>query len=328
MVDFRYFTRADGTVPDFPTIHISANGALRVKSNHKTPKQVSIVGLVVKPRLAEIEHFLTELTVWLEARGCTVIADEYAGAVVPPTVRLVKSEEIRKTADLIVVVGGDGTMIAAARIVGRRSIPVIGVNFGFLGYLTEYSPENVYSALESVLEDSFRIDSRMKLEATILRDGKQIARDEVINDVVVNKSNLARIIEISCWIAGKFVSAFRADGLIVSTPTGSTAYSLSAGGPIVHPAMRAVAITPICPHTLTNRPIVVPDEAEIILQLTSSVTHGVQDVTLTLDGQVGYELLPTDRVVIRKSKSMLNLVEPPDRNYFQVLREKLKWGSL
>jgi NAD+ kinase len=201
-------------------------------------------------------------------------------------------------------------------------VPVLGVNYGGLGYLAEFRIEELYTALESILEGKYAVQKRVMLSVELLRGDEQVTQNRVLNDVVINKSALARIIEIEAHLNGQFVNAFRADGLIVSTPTGSTAYNLSAGGPVIYPSMNAVVITPICPFTLSNRPIVVPDESLIELRL---ITQN-EDVSLTLDGQVGFPLMPEDRVVIRKSRTAFNLVQPMNRNYFEVLRDKLRWG--
>jgi NAD+ kinase len=234
----------------------------------------------------------------------------------------VPHDEIAATADLMLVLGGDGTMIATARMIGDREVPVLGVNYGGLGYLAEFRIEELYHALESILSGNFRLDKRVMLDVELKRRDESITRKRVLNDVVINKSALARIIEIEAYLNQHFVNSFRADGLIISTPTGSTAYNLSAGGPVIFPSMNAVVITPICPFTLSNRPIVVPDNATIELLLKTAQ----EEVTLTLDGQVGFELNVEDRVVIRKSSVTFNLVQPSNRNYFDVLRDKLRWG--
>ena len=220
------------------------------------------------------------------------------------------------------MLGGDGTMIATARMVGDTEVPVMGVNYGGLGYLAEFPLEDLFPALDGVLEGKYRVQQRLMLSIELWRGAELVTRNRVLNDVVVNKSALARIIEIEAYLNQQSVNLFRADGLIVATPTGSTAYNLSAGGPIIYPSMNAIVITPICPFTFSNRPIVVPDDSVIELRL---VTEN-EEVALTLDGQVGFDLQAADRVVIRKSKTAFNLVQPPNRNYFDVLRNKLKWG--
>jgi len=234
----------------------------------------------------------------------------------------INSEKLAADVDLMLVLGGDGTMIATARMIGDQEVPVLGVNYGGLGYLAEFRIEELYSALESILAGNFRLDKRVMLAVELRRGDTLLSSNRVLNDVVINKSALARIIEIETYLNHQFVNSFRADGLIVSTPTGSTAYNLSAGGPVIFPSMNAVVITPICPFTLSNRPIVVPDDAEIELLLKTD--H--EEVALTLDGQVGFPLKVEDRVLIRKSRTTFNLIQPSNRNYFDVLRDKLRWG--
>ncbi len=233
-----------------------------------------------------------------------------------------ESEKIAAGVDLILVLGGDGTMIATARMVGDQEVPVLGINYGGLGYLAEFRIEELYTALESILSGNYRLERRVMLAVELKRGDAPPQINRVLNDVVINKSALARIIEIEAYFNRQFVNAFRADGLIVSTPTGSTAYNLSAGGPVIFPSMNAVVITPICPFTLSNRPIVVPDDAEIELLLKTDN----EEVALTLDGQVGFPLKVEDRVAIRKSRTTFNLIQPMNRNYFDVLRDKLRWG--
>jgi len=196
------------------------------------------------------------------------------------------------------------------------------VNYGGLGYLAEFRIEELFAALESILAGNYKLQRRLMLSIELRRGEKIVTGNRVLNDAVVNKSALARIIEIETYLNEQFVNSFRADGLIVSTPTGSTAYNLSAGGPVIFPSMNAVVITPICPFTLSNRPIVVPDDSLIEVRLKT----GNEEVALTLDGQVGFPLQVGDRIVIRKSNTTFNLIQPANRNYFDVLRDKLKWG--
>lgn len=285
------------------------------------------IGLVLKPHQPAALETICELTRWLTERGIELVGgpeierdriEHQTGC----SVRQVPSDKLAQEVDLVLVLGGDGTMIATARMVGDSEVPVLGVNFGGLGYLAEFRFEELYTALESILAGEYRLDKRVMLAVELWRGDEMITRNRVLNDVVINKSALARIIEIEASFNGQFVNSFRADGLIVSTPTGSTAYNLSAGGPVIFPSMNAVVITPICPFTLSNRPIVVPDDAEIELQLKTEK----EDVALTLDGQVGVSLQVEDRVVIRKSHTTFNLIQPMNRNYFDVLRDKLRWG--
>ncbi len=289
-------------------------------------REIKCVGAVVKPNHKEAWATACELSGWLKRRDICLIVNsgenvgKFDGGECG--IEAVETEEFQSRADLIVVLGGDGTMISTARLTGDKEVPVLGINYGSLGYLTEFRIEEMFPALESILEGDYQIDRRVMLDVEHLRDGEKLAIGRVLNDVVINKSAIARIIEIEVELNNLFVNSFRADGLIVSTPTGSTAYNLSAGGPILFPSMNAVVLTPICPFTLTNRPIVVPDEDVIEIKLKNEI----EGVVLTLDGQVGHQIKAGDRVLIRKSATTFNLVQPPNRNYFDVLRNKLKWG--
>jgi NAD+ kinase len=285
------------------------------------------IGIVLKPHQPEALKTICELVEWLAERGIKLVGgpeierdriEHQTGCAVDQ----VEPDILGSEVDLVLVLGGDGTMIATARLLGDNEVPVLGVNYGGLGYLAEFRIEELYSGLEAILSGNYRLDKRVMLAVELRRDDELLTRNRVLNDVVINKSALARIIEIEAYFNAHFVNSFRADGLIVSTPTGSTAYNLSAGGPVIFPSMNAVVITPICPFTLTNRPIVVPDDGLIELLLKTDQ----EEVALTLDGQVGFPLRVGDRVVIRKSGTTFNLVQPSNRNYFDVLRDKLRWG--
>lgn len=278
--------------------------------------KIKSVGIVVKPGHEEAMATAAEVSTWLREH-----AIPQAGAPLSAMANA-GDDAAALAADLIVVLGGDGTMIATARMIGDADVLVLGINYGGLGYLTDFRIEELFPALEAIVAGEYETDRRVMLDAELYHDGAITGRGRVLNDVVINKAAIARIIEIEVKLNGLFVNSFRSDGLIVSTPTGSTAYNLSAGGPIVFPSMNAVVLTPICPFTLTNRPIVVPDAAEIELRLK----HENEGVVLTFDGQTGYALEAGDRIVIRKSKTTFNLVKPANRNYFDVLRNKLKWG--
>src|SRR5437899_4464592 len=234
----------------------------------------------------------------------------------------VAKSDLGGRADLLITFGGDGTLLSVARS-APKDVPVLGVNMGTLGFLTEVTVEEFPSVLESVLAGKHSTEERVTFDVIV--EGPQRAKRSyrVLNDATINKSALARIIEMRVTVSGQFVSTFRADGLVVSTPTGSTAYNLSAGGPIVYPTMGAVVITPICPHMLTHRPIVIPDELDIEIAV---VTRN-QEIFLTLDGQEGLPLRENDRVCVKKSKETVLLIESADKNYFDVLRKKLKWGE-
>ena len=285
------------------------------------------VGVVIKPHQPEVLQTICRLAEWLDTHGLTLVGTpelerSRIESEVGCAVETLESGKLAASVDLLVVLGGDGTMIATARMVGDSEVPVLGINYGSLGYLAEFRIEEMFPALETILAGNYRLDSRVMLAVELFRGEGQVTRNRVLNDVVINKSALARIIEIEAYLNSQYVNSFRADGLIVSTPTGSTAYNLSAGGPVIYPSMNAVVITPICPFTLSNRPIVVPDDALIELCLKTPE----EEVVLTLDGQVGLPLKVGDRVVIRKSRTTFNLVQPMNRNYFDVLRDKLRWG--
>jgi NAD+ kinase len=288
---------------------------------------ISSIGVIVKPHQPDALETLCALTTWLSERkiafvGLPEIEREQIEHNTGCQIQVVAEGEMAQRVDLMLVLGGDGTMIATGRMLGDNQAPVIGVNYGGLGYLAEFPIEEMFPALEAILAGEYKVQQRLMLSVELWRGDERVSQNRVLNDVVVNKSALARIIEIEAYLNQQFVNSFRADGLIVATPTGSTAYNLSAGGPIIYPSMNAMVITPICPFTLSNRPIVVPDDSVIEVRLNTEN----EEVALTLDGQVGFSLQARDRIVIRKSNTTFNLVQPPNRNYFEVLRNKLKWG--
>ena len=286
------------------------------------------VGVVVKPNHPEALKTACRLVEWLDARGIGLVGTtdldrEWIVAETHCAIDIVPHEKLAASVDLIVVLGGDGTMIATSRMMGDYDVPVLGINYGTLGYLAEFRVEELVPALESALAGDYRIDTRVRLAVDLYRGDEMLMHNRALNDVVINKSALARIIEIEARMNGMLISGFRADGLIVSTPTGSTAYNLSAGGPVVYPSMNALVITPICPFTLSDRPIVVPDDCLVELRLRTPD----EDVVLTLDGQFGLPIGIEDRILIRKSLTTFKIVQPKNRNYFEVLREKLRWGK-
>lgn len=283
-------------------------------------QKIRTVGLVVKPNYAEAWQTAGELAAWLATRNIHSFTEKKYHE---SKIETVSAEFFKENSDLIIVLGGDGTMISTARLTGKRAVPILGINYGGLGYLTDFRIEEMFGALEKILAGDYAIDSRVMLDVEHRRAGERLAAGRVLNDVVINRAVLAKIIEVEITLDDLFVNSFRADGMIVATPTGSTAYSLSAGGPIVYPSMNAVVLTPVCPFTLTNRPLVVPDAARIELKLNA----GSEGVMLTLDGQVGYPMQAGDLALIRKSETSFNLVQPTNRNYFDVLRNKLKWGK-
>jgi NAD+ kinase len=227
--------------------------------------------------------------------------------------------------DFIVVMGGDGTILSVVRHYGRLGLPILGVNLGGLGFLTEISLDELYPCLEEYfLPGKFEVEERMILTTSLIRGGETLCQENVLNDAVINKGALARIAELTTWIDGEYLTTYRADGLIVSTPTGATAYTLSAGGPIAYPTLRHIILLPICPHTLSNRPIILPETVTVAVTLDDKV----QDLYLTLDGQVGQELQPQDRIEVRAGDYNVMLVKSPHRTHYEVLRTKLGWGEL
>ncbi|GAB4389656.1 MAG: NAD(+)/NADH kinase [Thermodesulfovibrionales bacterium] len=279
------------------------------------------IGIICKKGRPEPGEILKNLLPWLRERGLEVFLDVETAVSIGE--KGYPWAELAASSDMVVVLGGDGTMLSAARLVCHKGIPLLGVNLGGLGFITDVYKEELYDALEKMIDGKCPTEDRMMLKATIHRHGETIAEYTVLNDVVINKGALARIVDLETYINRSYVTEFRADGLIVSTPTGSTAYSLSAGGPILYPTLDAVVLTPICPHTLTNRPIVLPGDVEISVTLKSRS----EDVFLTLDGQVGFSLRENDTVRVTKSPYKTTLLMHCDRDHFQVLRTKLKWGE-
>jgi NAD+ kinase len=280
------------------------------------------VGILTKPKFPEVKRTLQDVVSWLRARSIDVVLDTTSAILLGEQGGYQKTQ-LANNADVLLVLGGDGTMLNAARLAGERSIPILGVNMGGLGFLTEVRLENLYPSLERVFANDFVLDERLMLRTHIHRHGETVAKGEVLNDVVISKGTLARMIELKIAIQGRFVTNLRGDGLIVSSPTGSTAYSLSAGGPIIDPAVQSLILTPICPHTLTHRPLIVPGNAEIDVTLTSKDDGAMA----TLDGQVGVAITQGDTVVIQPSEHRTRLIRFPESNYYDVLREKLKWGD-
>jgi len=284
------------------------------------PSGVRRVGVYVKkdPRAtATAKKFET----WLQARGVEVFRRQSPS----PVPRGFQRRNAAAPNDLfcVFVLGGDGTFLSAVRWIGDRDTPVLGVKFGVVGFLAETAAEHLYTAAARVLANKFTLTRRMRLDVLVTRGKQTIARETVLNDIVINKGALARLANIDTHIDGHFLTTFRADGLIVATPTGSTAYSLAAGGPVVHPEVPGIIITPICPFTLTNRPLVVPDTAEISIRLEK----GSSDIMLTFDGQKGLELTARDVITVRQSAHPLNLINVPGRPYFDVLKSKLRWSG-
>jgi NAD+ kinase len=280
------------------------------------------IGVIIKPDEPRALAVANEIARWAADKNIELLIDNRA-KVIPESAKLVSEIEIACDCGLIVALGGDGTMLGVARAIGGCGTPVLGVNLGTLGYLTEFSVETAIPALENFLKGEYEITHRMMIDWQVLRAGQVIGSGSALNDVVVNKSTLARMIEIDFSASNAPVTTYRADGLIVATPTGSTAYNLSAGGPIIYPSVGAIAIAPICPHTLTNRPLILPDTADIKLELK---THG-QEVMIASDGQITVQLQVGDVIEIKKSEKTFNTILAKGHNYFEILRSKLRWSG-
>lgn len=286
------------------------------------------IGVITKQNKPEAVAIAGRLMEWLREKGTEVYIEEEIEKVLdlkraPPFLNVLKKEEIPSRVEMIIVLGGDGTLLSVARLVGSQGVPILGVNLGGLGFLTEITLEELNRVLERVIQGDFMTDERVVLHAAVIRRQERMAEFTVLNDAVINKGALARIIDLETTINGEYLTTFKSDGLILSTPTGSTAYNLSAGGPIVYPSLHCIIITPICPHTLTNRPIMIPDDVEVRAVLKSKQ----QEVILTLDGQQGFVLEYEDVVEVKKAQGKIFLIKSPYRHYFEVLREKLKWGE-
>ncbi|MFM8540142.1 MAG: NAD(+)/NADH kinase [Nitrospira sp.] len=282
---------------------------------------MQVIGILTKPKLPLMKATLANLVAWLRARGKDVVLDaKTAAAAVLATKH---AGRLAEKADMVLVLGGDGTMLRAARMVEEHGVPILGINMGGLGFLTETGSGHLYETLERVFAKDFQIEERLMLQARLNRGGKRFAQATVLNDVVITKGTLSRMIGMTIDIDGRFVTRLRGDGLILSTPTGSTAYSMSAGGPIVSPAVKAVLVTPISPHTLTHRPLLVPGTATLAVTLT---THD-KGARVTFDGQIGVALRERDTVTITPSSHATKLIRFPEQTYYDVLRQKLKWGD-
>jgi NAD+ kinase len=280
------------------------------------------IGIVAKRNRPAALALARRLVTWLRRRRRIVLLENEAATAL----RLsggVSKQEMMERADLVVVLGGDGTLLSVARHSGARRVPVLGVNLGGLGFLTDVRPGEAFQALERVLAGHYRLERRSMLETAVVRGGKVLRRFQALNDVVINKGALARILDLETSVDGVALCTYKADGLILSTPTGSTAYSLSAGGAIVEPSVGVLLISPICPHTLTQRPIVLPERAHVRIAVRSPD----EDVVLTIDGQEGMQLATEDVVTVRPAKHRVHLVRSPTHSFFELLRTKLRWGE-
>lgn len=279
------------------------------------------IGIICKPDRPEPPEILKDLVPWLLERNFEVFLEKetaaFKGAISVPR------PELPDKVELIIVLGGDGTMLGTARLAAHKGIPVLGVNLGGLGFITEIYPDELFMALDKIIRGECPTEERMMLSARIMREDEEIARYTALNDIVIHKGAMARIIDLEIGVDGTYVTMFKSDGAIVSTPTGSTAYSLSAGGPILYPTLKAIVLTPISPHTLTNRPLVLSGDVRVEMTLKSES----EGVILSLDGQVGFTLRSGDTVEVKKSPHSAILLRAGGRDHFDILRTKLKWGE-
>jgi NAD+ kinase len=287
------------------------------------------VGLVAKTGLDAAAGVLADLAGWLDARSVRPVFETETAALagLPPGRATVTRDELPRECDVIVVLGGDGTLIGMAGRIAEADVdvPILGVNFGSLGFLTEITLDELYQSLESVIDGTALVEGRMMLRARTLRDGVIYAERLALNDVVITKGALSRIIDLAVAIGDRPVMRVRADGLIIASPTGSTAYNLAAGGPILHPEVDALLLTPIAPHMLTNRPIVLPGSSEVRVQPATNGSN--EKVFVTFDGQTGHAVEPNDIICVSRAARPLRLIRASSRTYFDVLRQKLKWSE-
>jgi len=286
------------------------------------------IGIAVKPELTEARETLAALEQWLVDRRIVGVWSEEAAALMAPGGRTVSiREQLPLQVDVVLVLGGDGTLLAMADAIAQANldIPILGVNFGSLGFLTEVTRPEMFASLETVADGRASHDERMMLRATARRAGLPPSTHVALNEIVFTRTALSRMIDIAVWVGDQFVTSVKADGLIVATPTGSTAYNLAAGGPIVHPSMDALLLTPIAPHTLTNRPIVIP--ADRAVRVASAGSNAGAEIYVTVDGQSGFGIQEGDDLVIAKAPRPMRLVRASERSYFDVLRQKLKWNE-
>jgi NAD+ kinase len=283
----------------------------------------SRVGLIAKPHDLRIRDALRTLVPYLKARGIEVYADRSCAELLDePERRLVEVQD-RNTHDLVIAIGGDGTLLRAAHLISSYEVRLLGINIGHLGFLADISPEEIPECLDPILDGHYLEEHRMVLQCHAWRDGLTLCQRDAINDVVVQKWNVARLIALETYVNDRLVQSQRSDGVIVTTPTGSTAYALSCGGPILHPALNALAIVPLCPHSLSNRPIVLSGESCV------EIVVGPREIDLAVlicDGEIGCELAPGDRVRVQKSDRYVRLIHPAGHDHFATLRAKLQWG--
>jgi NAD+ kinase len=281
------------------------------------------IGIVVKPNKKALDK-AAELESWLEAKGVQVVTRQNISTPINSHHGLVENiPKAESDLSCVVILGGDGTFLSAIRWVQDTGIPVLGVNLGAFGFLTETPVDQLFPIMEKLISDDYGTEEKILLSAKVVREGEEVAHQIVLNDVVVNKGALARIAHIVTYVDNHYLTTFKADGLVVATPTGSTAYSLSAGGPIIYPSLRTIILTPICPFTLINRPLIVPDTVTIKI----NVTEGDSDIYVSFDGQVGLNITPQDAITIGKAPHTIRIIRVEGQSYYDTLKEKLRWSG-
>lgn len=278
------------------------------------------VGIIAKKGVPEAIDAVRDVLQWLKERKYNVVIEDATASALK--IKGCPIEKIPSRSDIILVFGGDGTLLSAARLVGNKGVPILGINLGTLGFITEIGRDEILKNIDKIFSGKYKLEERIRISADVYRKGKRISQYSALNDVVLNTSALARMFELDILINQKYVTTFRADGMIISTPTGSTAHSLSAGGPVLYPTVESFVMTPICPHTLTSRPLVIPDD--FILE---AIVKSGDNVYLTVDGQVGLPLKVNDHIKMRKADFMTKFIHLHDRDYFYILRSKMKWGE-
>lgn len=287
-----------------------------------TKARIKTVAIVVRPRSSAVGRRARDLAKWLKKKRLRIVTPAaWSGG--NDGVEIVERDEVMGIADLVVVLGGDGSLLGVARLSGSRSVPILGIHHGDFGFLTEADEKDQYETLEAVLKGRYAVTRRSMLSVSVHRNGRRVAKSQALNDAVVNRGDLSRLIQVEVEVDGDRLASYKGDGLVLATPTGSTAYSLSAGGPVIEPSLGAIVLTPISPHTLTVRPIVLPDRSKISVR----VTPDCEDAVLTLDGQERVALERGDEVRVTKARNRAVIVRGADKGFFDTLRRKLHWGA-
>ncbi|VAW62115.1 NAD kinase [hydrothermal vent metagenome] len=293
------------------------------KNGNRMRINIKTIGIIAKDKSEAVTNTVNKLADFIRQKNCAVVCDKSAEGILN-NIEYVNRQTLAQTADLAIVIGGDGTFLSAVRSLADFNIPVLGVNLGRLGFLVDISPDDMLLHLEKIMQGEYVEESRFLLEAQIKRDGSIISEADAFNDVVVHIRDVARMIEFETYVNGEFVNFQRSDGLVISTPTGSTAYSLSSGGPLLHSTLDAMVIVPICPHTLTNRPLVINSSSEIKIVIGKREQSTAQ---VTFDGQTAFDVKPSDEIIIQKKPNNITLIHPTNYDYFNILREKLRWSE-